>query len=54
MTTKRTAPPTTPPPPVRVNVPLPGELHRKLRIRCAVEDMAIQDAVVEAIEAWVS
>jgi hypothetical protein len=36
----------------RVNVPIPGELHQKLRVIAAYRDITIRDAVVEAITDW--
>ena len=45
---------TTTPVEVSINVPLPADLHRKVRIKAVVDDMTIKDAVIAALEAWVA
>lgn len=55
MTTATATPPkTTTDPTVSVNIPLPAELHKQLRIKAAMEDLTIKDAVISAVEDWVS
>ena len=39
---------------VSVNIPLPAELHKQLRIKAAMDDLTIKDAVITAVEDWVS
>ena len=39
-------------PGVRLNVYVPDELERRLRIRCAEERRSMSDAVTHAIEKW--
>jgi predicted HicB family RNase H-like nuclease len=39
---------------VAVNVPLPIELHRRLKIKAVTEDMSLRDAVIAAIECYVA
>ena len=34
----------------RVNIELPDELHKKLKVICAMEDKTIKELVEEAIE----
>jgi predicted HicB family RNase H-like nuclease len=40
-------------PEVSINVPLPAELHRQLRIRAATDGVSLKESVIAAIEAWV-
>jgi len=37
---------------VRLNVYVPGELERRLRIRCAEERRSMSDAVTQALDKW--
>jgi len=37
----------------KIHINLPEELHQKLRVRCALEDMTIQDFVCALIKASV-
>jgi hypothetical protein len=37
---------------VLINVPLPTDLHRKLRVRCLTEDLVLSEAITRAVEAW--
>jgi len=39
---------------VTINVPLPVDLHRRLRVKQITRDLQMKDAVAEAIEQWVS
>jgi hypothetical protein len=39
---------------VSINVPLPGALHRQLRIRAISDDMSVKDAVIAAITEYVA
>jgi hypothetical protein len=54
MTTATATPPKTTTDTVSVNIPLPAELHKQLRIKAAMEDLTIKDAVISAVEDWVS
>jgi hypothetical protein len=47
------APAQTTPETVSINVPLPGELHRQLRIKAITEGLSLKDAVITAIAEWV-
>jgi hypothetical protein len=38
---------------VLVNVPLPADLHRKLRIAAITRGLTLKAATIAAIEAWV-
>ena len=42
------------PPTVTINIPLPVDLHRKLRIKAITVDLPLKDAVAAAIEQWVA
>jgi len=52
------AQPTEPAPPVSpriaVNVPIPADLHRRLKIAAASERLTVREAVISAIDAWCS
>jgi predicted HicB family RNase H-like nuclease len=37
---------------VQINVPLPAELHRRLRIEAINQGLSLKDSVIAAIEAW--
>lgn len=39
---------------VSINVPLPADLHRRLKIRAITDDTSLRDAVIAAIEQYVS
>ena len=39
---------------VSVNVALPVEVHRRLRIKAIEQNLQLKDALTEAIECWVS
>ena len=39
---------------VTINVPLPVDLHRRLRVKQIMRDLQMKDAVAEAIEQWVA
>ena len=39
---------------VGLNVPLPVELHRKLRLKAVANGVHLKDAVVAAVEAYVA
>ena len=52
---KRTTVVKLPPPrSVSVNVALPVEVHRRLRIKAIEQNLQLKDALTEAIECWVS
>lgn len=38
---------------VGINVPIPVELHRRLRVRQIEEGMTLREAVTAAVEEWV-
>ena len=40
------------PPDVTINVPLPADLHRQVKIACAMQDVTLKAAVIAALEAW--
>lgn len=48
------SPKTSTPAEVSINVPLPGDLHRRVRIKALTNNMALKDAVTAALEDWVS
>lgn len=33
-----------------VNIEIPDELHKKLKIQCAVEEKTLRDLIVESLE----
>jgi len=35
-----------------INVDLPAETHRRLRIACATKDINFSDAVTQAVNEW--
>jgi porphobilinogen deaminase len=37
---------------VSINVDLPIELHKQLRIRAITENLRLRDAIVAAVECW--
>jgi len=37
---------------VAINVPLPLELHQRLRIRAITENITMREAVIAAIDEW--
>lgn len=39
---------------VMVHTPMPTALHRQLRLRAMGQDMAMKDATIAAVEAWVA
>lgn len=39
-------------PTVFINVPIPQDLHRRLRIRQATDGLVMRDAVIAALEEW--
>jgi hypothetical protein len=39
---------------VAINVALPVEVHRRLRIKAIEEGLQLKDAIAEAIECWVA
>jgi len=41
-------------PTVSINVPLPIELHRRLKMAAAGDGLTVKDAVVLAVEMWVT
>jgi hypothetical protein len=41
-----------PPESVTINIALPGELHRRLRVKAIMLDLALKDAVAAAVEEW--
>jgi hypothetical protein len=41
-------------PVVSVNIPLPVELHRRLKMVAAAEGLTVKEAVITACEMWVS
>jgi hypothetical protein len=43
-----------PPETVTINVALPGELHRRLRVKAIMLDLALKDAVAAAVDQWTS
>jgi hypothetical protein len=51
-TTPRTRPKKHPDGTVLINIPLPNDLHRKLRIRCLTDDLSLAEAVTLAVDAW--
>jgi hypothetical protein len=51
-TTTKTRPPVEPQE-VSINVPLPADLRRKVRIKQATDDISLKDAVVAALTEWV-
>ena len=42
-----------PEPTVYIQVPLPADLHRALKVRAAMDDMSLKDSVIAAVEAYV-
>jgi len=34
----------------RINIELPEELHKKLKVKCAVEDITIKDYIKEVLD----
>lgn len=52
---RRAAAPTKAPlPDVAINVPIPADLHKRLRIKAITENTNLKEAVIDAIEAWVA
>ena len=43
---------TTEAPQVAINVPLPADLHKKLRTKALARDLSVKDAVTDAIRQW--
>jgi hypothetical protein len=39
-------------PKVTINVPLPADLHRQLRLKAVNKGTSMKDQVIAAIEAW--
>jgi hypothetical protein len=39
---------------IAVNIPIPAELHRRLKIKAITEDLSMREAITAAIEAWVT
>jgi hypothetical protein len=37
---------------VGVNIALPAELHRRLKVRAAERGLTVKAAVIEALDAW--
>lgn len=33
-----------------INIEIPDELHKKAKVKCAIEEMSIKDFVIKAIE----
>ena len=33
-----------------INIEIPDELHKKAKVKCAIEEMSIKDFVIRAIE----
>ncbi|MFH2020764.1 MAG: hypothetical protein ABIJ34_05080 [archaeon] len=33
-----------------VNIEIPGELHRKVKIQCAIEEVTLKDFIIAALE----
>lgn len=42
------------PQPRRINIAIPADLHRELRIMAATQDMSIQDTVLEALRSYLA
>lgn len=41
-----------PPAEVSINVALPAELHKKLRIRAIIDDASLRETVIAALDAY--
>ena len=54
MTTTKLTKAAEPQPEVTINVPLPAELHRQLRIRAATDGLTLKESVIAAVESWVA
>jgi hypothetical protein len=39
---------------VNINIPLPTELHRRVKMAAAADGLTVKDAVIIALEMWVS
>ena len=39
---------------VTVNIPLPVDLHRALRLKAVASDLTMKDAITAAVAAWVA
>jgi hypothetical protein len=39
---------------VGINVTIPYDLHRQLKIKAVQQDLMLSEAVIEAIEVWVA
>jgi hypothetical protein len=48
---KRAAP--EPEPTVYIQIPVPADLHRRLKVRAAEDGMTLKESVLEAIASWV-
>lgn len=46
--------PSAPEPTVYIQVSLPAELHRSLKVRAAMDDMSLKESVIAAIEEYVA
>lgn len=44
---------TQPEPIVSINVPLPMDLHRRVKMTAASEGITVKQAVIHALEMWV-
>ena len=47
-----TTPNKTDKPTVAINVTLPADLHRRLRVRCINDGIQLKEAVTEALTLW--
>jgi hypothetical protein len=45
---------TEPPATININIPLPTELHRRVKIAAASDGLTVKDAVIAALEMWVT
>jgi hypothetical protein len=41
-------------PTVSVNVPLPAELHRRVKMAAAADGLTVKEAVILALQMWVT
>lgn len=39
---------------VSINVPLPADLHRKVKMAAAADALTVKEAVILALEMWVT
>jgi hypothetical protein len=41
-------------PEVNINIPIPAELHRRVKMAASADGLTLKDAVIMALEMWVT